>query len=217
MTLGAVWCPTEKAREINTRIREIKARHGYSRAGFEAKWNKVSKGLVDLYLDLVDYFFDDGDLHYRGLVVQDKTLLDHTRFQQDHSTWYFKMYFELLKTILDNQNCYRIYLDIKDTRSSLKVATLHDVLANNLHDYSKDIIEWVQTIQSHEVEIMQLTDLLTGALSYVNRDLRTSEAKVRVAERIIERSRSALTKSTLYQEQKMNIFVWEAQDTGKGL
>ena len=215
MTLGAVWCSTDKARDINTRIREIKANFGYSRPGFEAKWNKVSNGLVELYLGLVDYFFDDDDLHYRGLVVADKTLLDHTLFQQDHATWYFKMYFELLKTILDPQNRYRVYLDIKDTRSSLKVASLHEVLANNLYDFKREIVEWVQTIQSHEVEIMQITDLLTGALSYINRELHTNAAKVRLAKRIIERSKYSLTKSTLYREQKMNIFVWEAQDAGK--
>ncbi len=32
MVLGAVWCPTEKAREIAEQLREIKKRHGMSAA-----------------------------------------------------------------------------------------------------------------------------------------------------------------------------------------
>ena len=31
MTLGLIWCPLNKTREIATRIREIKSRHGLSK------------------------------------------------------------------------------------------------------------------------------------------------------------------------------------------
>ena len=29
MVLGAIWCPLDKTREISTRIREIKQKHGF--------------------------------------------------------------------------------------------------------------------------------------------------------------------------------------------
>jgi hypothetical protein len=41
MVLGAVWCPTEKAREISVSLRDIKKAHSLSPA-FEIKWTKVS-------------------------------------------------------------------------------------------------------------------------------------------------------------------------------
>lgn len=66
-----------------------------------------------LYLKLVDYFFDDDDLHFRSLIVPKKHKLDHAAFQQDHDDWYFKMYFDMIKIILDSKSEYRIYLDIK--------------------------------------------------------------------------------------------------------
>jgi len=211
MVLGAVWCPMEKTREISVRIREIKTSHGLS-PKFESKWTKVSPAKQAFYLDLLDYFFDDDDLHFRALIVPDKTRLQHELYGQTHDTWYYKMYFEMLKVILDPQSCYRIYVDIKDTRSAAKVNKLHDVLCNNIYDFQRHIIERVQTVRSHEVEILQLTDLLIGAVSYVNRGLHTNAAKVAVVEQMRERSGYSLTKTTLLRENKVNLFMWEAAE-----
>ena len=209
MVLGAVWCPEAKARDIAVRIREIKADHGM-KAGFEVKWTKVSPARLRFYLDVMDYFFDDDDLHFRALVVPDKTKLRHETFAQTHDDWYYKMYFDMLKVILHPSARYRIYLDYKDTRGAAKVAKLHEVLCNNMYDFSRDIIERVQLVRSHEVEILQLADLLIGAVSYANRDLATSAAKPRLVERMRQRSRYKLTHTTLFQEGKVNVFRWHA-------
>jgi hypothetical protein len=211
MVLGAVWCPMEKGREIATRLREIKSQHGM-KPGFEIKWTKVSPAKVQLYMDWLDYFFDDDDLHFRGLIVPDKTKLLHTVFRQSHDDWYYKMYFDMLKVILSPVEHYRIYLDIKDSRSAAKVAKLHDVLCNNLYDFSRQIIERIQTVRSHEIEMLQLVDLLIGAVSYVNRGLSTNTAKQAVVERMRERSGYDLTKTTLYLESKVNLFRWQAAE-----
>lgn len=211
MILGAVWCPLEKAREISVRLREIKAKHGM-KPGFETKWTKVSASKQELYLDLVDYFFDDDDLRLRVLVVPDKTKLAHELHQQDHDTWYYKMFFDLLKVLFDPRCRYRIYLDIKDTRSAAKVAKLHEILSNNLYDFKREIIERVQNVHSHEIELLQLADLLIGAISYVNRGLAGNAGKEALVARIQERSGYALTQTTLLREEKTNIFVWHASE-----
>lgn len=211
MVLGAVWCPKEKAREISVHIRELKKSHGLSTT-FEIKWTKVSRGQQAFYLDLLDYFFENADLHFRALVLQDKSKLRHELYEQTHDTWYYKMYFDMLKVILDPDARYRIYVDIKDTRSAAKIDKLHDVLCNNMYDFQRHIIDWVQTVRSHEVEILQLTDLLIGAVSYVNRGLHMNAAKLAVVERIRERSGYSLTKTTLLKENKVNLFMWEATE-----
>ena len=212
MVLGAVWCPQEKSREIAVRLREMKQRHGLDTA-FEAKWTKVSAAKGDFYLDLVDYFFDNADLHFRALVIPDKSKLHHEFFPgQDHNVWYYKMYFDMLKIIFDPINRYRIYIDIKDTCGSLKVKKLHDVLCNNMYDFSREIVERVQLVRSHEVEAMQLTDVLIGAVSYLNRGLSRSAGKCAVVNRIRERSGYSLNKTTLFREEKFNIFIWRARE-----
>jgi len=211
MVLGAVWCPLEKAREISVHVRGVKTRHGLP-PRLEFKWGKVSPAKRDFYLDLLDYFFDNADLHFRALVVQDKSKLQHELYGQTHDSWYYKMYFDMLKAILEPQSCYRIYLDIKDTRSASKVAMLHDVLCNSIYDFGGQVIERVQTVRSHEVEILQLADLLIGAVSYVNRGLHTNAAKVAVVQRMRERSGYSLTKTTLLRENKVNLFMWQATE-----
>jgi hypothetical protein len=44
--------------------------------------------------------------------VPDKSKLAHEAFDQTHDDWYFKMYFDLLKVILERKSSYRIFLDI---------------------------------------------------------------------------------------------------------
>jgi hypothetical protein len=210
MVLGAVWCPLEKTREIAKRIREIKQRHNLSPA-FEVKWIKVSPVKKLFYLDLMDYFFDDDDLHFRALIVPDKSQLRHEDFAQDHDTWYYKMYFDLLKVLFAPHAEYRIFLDIKDTRSAYKVAELHTILCNNMYDFERKIIKSIQTARSHEVEQLQLADLLIGTVGYANRGLETNQGKVALVDRMRSRSGYSLTKTTLLREDKVNLLRWEAK------
>ena len=116
----------------------------------------------------------------------------------------------MLKVILNPEKGHHIYIDIKDTKSREKVHKLEQVLRTDKYDYEKEIIKKVQQIRSHEAELLQLADLLTGAVSYVNRGLSGSKAKNLLIEHIRHRSKYSLTKSTLIKEQKMNIFIWES-------
>lgn len=211
MVLGAIWCPLEIVQEVNAAIRGIKQKHGLS-PSFEIKWIKASPAKQDFYLELVDYFFDNDDLHFRALIIPDKSKLQHDLYGQDHDTWYYKMYFDMLKVILEPYARYRIYLDIKDTRSAGKMAKLHDVLCNNMYDFQRQIIERVQTVRSHEVEPLQLADLLIGAISYVNRGLTTNSTKVAVIEKMRKRSGYSLVQTNLLREDKLNLFVWHATE-----
>lgn len=210
MVMGALWCLKDKTREISNRIREIKQKHGLA-PDFEIKWNKVSPSKLDFYLNLVDYFFDDDDLHFRCIVVPNKKGLDHKRFNQTHDDFYYRMYFDLLKIIFVPGQSYYVYIDIKDTKSQNKVDKLCDVLRNNHYDYQKKLIRRVQQIRSEEVEQLPLVDLLIGSVGYLHRGLKTSEAKLKLISRIQQRSGYSLMQTTLYREDKTNIFIWQPQ------
>lgn len=207
MVLGALWCTKAKRHEAFKRIREIKAQHNL-KSDFEIKWNKVSPSKLSFYSDVIDYFFDDNELHFRALVVPDKSILNHAAFNQNHDIFYYKMYFNLIKVILSPESSYNIYLDIKDTQSQNKVNELQSVLKSSNYDYHDQIIRKIQQVHSHEIELLQITDLLTGAIGYLHRGLESNSAKTTLIKRIQERSKYSLLKSTLYKEDKMNIFVW---------
>ncbi|OUN04320.1 DUF3800 domain-containing protein [Alistipes onderdonkii] len=209
MVLGAIWCPDKKKNEIFQRLREIKIEHGLS-PHFELKWNAVSPGQYAYYLDVINYFFDNADLHFRTLVVPNKSVLDHRKFRQTHDDFYYKMYFDLLKTIFEPGNSYNVYIDIKDTRGNAKAKKLHETLCNSQYDFSHNLIKKVQQVRSHEVELIGLADFFTGAESYIHRELKSSEAKLNLIAKIRERSGYSLLRSTLYKEDKFNIFIWKS-------
>ena len=214
MAIGGIWCRDAKKREIFGRIREIKAEHGIA-ADAEIKWNKVSPAQVDYYLDLINYFFDNSDLHFRVIVIPDKRQLNYEAIGLTNDEFYYKAYFNMLKTILDPEYRYNIYLDIKDTRGQKKVERLRECLCNSHYDFNREMISRIQQVRSHEVELIGLADLLIGALTYVHRKMDGSKAKLALIERIKQRSGYTLLSSTLYRENKFNVFVWRAGDGRK--
>lgn len=216
MVLGAVWCPQSKLKEINQRIRQIKERNGVSPT-MELKWTKISPAKIDLYRDIVNYYFDDDDLHFRAVVIPDKSKLNHEQFHQTHDDWYYKMYFDMLKVIFNPTDNYEVYIDIKDTNSYRKAQKLKDVCCNSLYDFSQRVIKRLQPIRSEEVQIMQLVDILIGAVGYENRnfpaEFEKSAAKQNIIELIKKRSGYTMRKTTLLREEKLNLLAWDARET----
>lgn len=214
MVLGAVWCPQNKIRTINQAIKELKLRYEVQPTA-ELKWTKVAPAKADLYKELIDFFFSCEDLHFRCLVVADKTKLDHKRFHQTHDDWYYKMYFDMIKSIFNPRDSYEIYIDIKDSRSYHKAETLREISSNNIYDFSGKVVKRIQPIRSHEVQIMQIVDVLIGAVAYQNRifptDFMKSKTKMALIDLIKEKTGYQLTKTTLLKEDKFNIFMWEAR------
>ena len=217
MVLGAVWCPKEKMHEINERIKQIKVRNNVPVTA-ELKWTKVAPVKRQVYEDLVQYFFDEKDLHFRGLLIPNKKDLHHEEFNQTHDDWYYKMYFSMLKAMLLPTEKYNIFIDIKDTHSSQKAQKLQEVIRNSIYDFSKNIIKQVKPIRSEEVQIMQITDILIGAFCYKNRKFpkeeKRSQAKNDLIKLIQQRSNYSLEKSTLLREDKFNLFIWKARENG---
>lgn len=213
MALGAIWCPQSKVKEINQRIYEIKERNGVSR-DVELKWTKISPAKIELYSDLVNYFFDDDDLHLRAVLILNKHKLDHKSYNQTHDDWYYKMYFDMLKIIFSPKEQYEVYVDIKDTNSYRKSQKLKEVCSNSIYDFSQRIIKRIQPIRSEEVQIMQIVDVLIGAICYESRKFpegfNRSAAKQEIVRLIKNKSGYTLKKTTLLREEKVNLLVWDA-------
>jgi len=110
--------------------------------------------------------------------------------------------------ILDPDAAYHVYLDIKDTRGGHKVRRLHEVLANSVYDFSRRIVRRIQQVRSHEVQVLQVADILIGAIGYANRGLESSEAKLALVDLVRRRSGYSLTRTTLYREEKVNLLIW---------
>lgn len=213
MVIGALRCPKANAREIAENIRDIKQKHGIRRFA-EIKWKKVSKSKQDFYIDIINYFFDCDKLLFRAVVFpnKDKCKLDHEKYHQTHDDWYYKMFYTMLEPILLHDYQYNIYIDKKQSYSSNKINKLKTCLSSNYN------IAGVQNVLSHQVEQIQLADLLIGAISYLNRDFLEKEnpnvAKVALVRLIQKRSGLSLTRKTEIKEKKINILTWETDYYG---
>ena len=213
MVLGALWSLKAKAVKHNREITNLKAKHKLS-PFFEIKWSKISSGKLDFYHELVNYFFDQRTMGFRAWVIPDKSILVHGNYDQTHDEWYYKMYFYLLRNLISPERKYHIYLDIKDTRSKKKLNKLWDILCNANYDFSREIIEKIQHVRSHDIGLLQLADLFTGAISYHARGLSSSTAKNDIIRLIKQRTGLSLARSTLPGERKFNICIWRPDNTG---
>ena len=207
MVLGTIWCPDDVRRAAARDIRRLKTEYGLSRE-FELKWSKVSPARIDFYLAVIGHFFSDVRLHYRGVTIQDKSRLNHQFYEQTHDDFYYKMWFYCLRPVLDRHFPSRIFLDIKDTKGSIRVEKLRQVLCRDQGDFSETLLQSIQLVRSHEVELLQVADFLSGALSYFHRGLAGSQAKISLIRKIQEHTGFGLGRNTKLGEEKFNLFVW---------
>ena len=208
MILGGIICPKTLRNKIKKDIIDLKTKYNmpiYS----EIKWNKVSQSKLNYYKALIDYFFDESELKFRALIIN-KFQINHNSFNQTHDDWYYKMYYQLLLNLVEPKQENNIYLDIKDTKSSNKVKGLQNYLSFKLMDYDFEIVKKIQSINSQESIIMQIADLLIGAIGYRNRKIynntNSSIAKRELMIHVIEKSGYSLNKSTFLSEKKFNLF-----------
>ncbi|KHJ37138.1 hypothetical protein PBAC_26730 [Pedobacter glucosidilyticus] len=196
--------------EIKNKIKEIKLIH---KSPTEIKWNKLSLSRLPLYKSLVDFFFNTA-IDFRCVLIKNKNRLDHTQYNQgDPNNFYYKTVYLLLNKgtnpIKDHQ--YKVLLDIKDTRGRDRLKKLSEVF-NNKYQGGSPFIH-LQHIHSHESELLQLTDLFIGAITYKSRYANlagnASKVKVELIKYLEQKSGYQLDEGTEPWETKFNIFDFQ--------
>jgi len=211
MGFSALVCNIDKIKEINQNLMEIKSKHNIS-VHQELKWSKISNTNFELYKDVINYFFIDDDLSFRTFIIKNKQSLKFNQKNTKMDFYYKIMYFMIIKYINPNFK-YNIYLDIKDTNSSKRINNLKLYLnkAAKKIDYNvTNTISKIQTVRSYESNLLQLSDILLGAVMYANRFPDANTAKNKIVNFIKQKSGKKLTQQTLLNEQKFNINISDA-------
>lgn len=165
MVLGAIHCSTEKALTLTKHIKWLRHQHQYHT---EIKWTKLLGKQLPFYQALIDLVLDDTEIKFKATVVQHKATLDHDTFNAgSHNTFYYKMFFYTLCDFLQEGREYRIYMDYMDTLGSEKTKTLCEVLQAK-NKYNLNVRAFI--VQSYEAQLIQLCDLIIGAIAYKNRN-----------------------------------------------
>lgn len=203
MIIGYVSTPYHLLKMHNQNIREMKIKHFFSG---EMKWSALSKSQYPFYNELIDYFFSNSSLQFRAIII-DKSKMNHDKFQQTHDDFYDKMYYQLLNKKIHNEHTYNIYIDIKDSYSYLKARSLKSYLER---DYNN--IRNLQVIKSYESELLQLADVLIGAINYRIRGFNKVTSKNNIIEKIERHCGRPLTQRTPKDENKFNLFYIDLKD-----
>jgi len=198
MLISYISCAYNQLKQHKEHIKMLKKQHFFQG---EIKWSNVSKSKYPFYTELIEYFFAT-DLTFRAVIVKKKEI-DETREGFTYDDFYFKMYYQLLYHKLNAENAYNIYLDIKDTRSQGKLRRLSDILENT------HAVRNIQFIKSYESTLMQLTDLIMGAINYHLSKENKVIAKKKIIEKIQSHSKLSLVRSTPKDAEKFNLFFIE--------
>jgi hypothetical protein len=180
MAIGSLWVPRSSKVGITKALRDLFRREGLHA---EVKWSKVSASRLAAYQRIVDFFFEQGDLRFRVIVV-DHASFDPKNFHGgDRELGFYKFYYEMLVKWLEPGNEYLILLDFKQNQSADRYRDLRAVLTRKLKGEAK-ILD-LTVIDSGETPLAQLCDVLTGAIASAwCGDLKSGSAKAQLCSHI---------------------------------
>jgi hypothetical protein len=198
VVIGSLWLESVHRKHLKDRIGELRERH---QVRGEFKWQKVSPIRERFYLDLVELFFGE-PIRFRTIVLAAEEM-DAVHFHNaDSELMFYKFYYQLLHHWILDQNTYRIFIDAKTNRVRGRVRTLEQVLRNA--NLTAEIAN-VQALPSRELDLIQLADVLVGAVSFAFNGGGESRTKRAMIGRIEEHLEHPIA-PTSRAEQKFNIF-----------
>lgn len=196
--IGGIWIEGAERDNYKSKIRALRKQHSVHG---EFKWNRVSPSRVEFYKALVRLFFEES-MRFRCIVLRADELNAVKFHKADNELMFYKFYYQLLHHWIYDFNRYRIFLDLKTNRVDDRLQVLMEVLQNA--NLTSEIIS-VQVLPSHELDLLQLADLLIGAVGYRFHELHTSPSKLAVLAEI-ERYINQTIQPTSRKESKFNVF-----------
>ncbi|MGB4438437.1 MAG: DUF3800 domain-containing protein [Sedimentibacter sp.] len=200
--IGGIMMPTENRETIKEDIKSLKRK--YEVYG-ELKWGNVSENKIDFYLELIDLFFNhEREINFRTVIIDAVEIDNDTFNESDHELGYYKFYYQLLYHWINRKDTYFIFTDYKTNKDKSRLKLLKDVLNRACNSPCAEII---QAINSKESLILQLQNVLMGAVGYKYNygTAGKSSAKQAVVNRIEEHLGHEIL-PTVKSYKKFNIF-----------
>ncbi len=196
--IGGISIPKDERERIKKLLKVIKEKYGLRG---EMKWNKISPSSVQMYEELIDLVFNEKSIRYRAICI-DSSSVDNNYFNEGSGELgFYKFYYQMLYHWLEEEQTYNIFVDHKINRNPHRV----NILGQCLKAKSRAEIKNCQAISSKESLLIQLADVLTGAVAAAFNKETKSNAKVAIKERI-ECAIGHQIFHTPLKEQKFNIF-----------
>lgn len=143
----------------------------------ELKWVKVSRSKLEHYKAAVDMFFRHAlkhRMHFKVVVFNTREIDYRTYHKGNHDLGFYKFYYQFL---LHKFGCYAtsddhklwVYIDQRSGCTDVKLGTLRNVLASGIkrkYGRAADVVRKVEARDSKTCNIMQIADVLMGAVGF---------------------------------------------------
>ena len=201
--IGGIWIPVEQRPQLKETIRNLQ--NIYETRG-ELKWNRVCPSRQQLYESIIDTFFESA-ARFRCVAI-DCRKVDLVKYDDsDAELGFYKFYYQLLHHWVNDFNEYSVFVDYKINRVPSRLRTLHEVLTNA--NLSARVVR-VQALNSSDSPLIQLVDVLTGAVGHKFHRHAGSTSKAAIIKRI-ERHLKRPINPTGPFELKFNVFQMNLQ------
>lgn len=197
---GAIHCSRSRADILDKAIENLRVQTGLTG---ELKWNKVSEKYLDAYVEFADIFLKD---QYTTFVLSSISKGLHWRkLASNNNSRFLHAYFHFLERVMWVSARYAVFLDDTPTKR-YKLKTFHYTL--NLPDiiYGRQKkVHTFKVVKSHESNLIQLVDVVLGAL------ISKAEAphKVLLANHVQQKIQA----NTKYGRPKLFTYEWIAPET----
>lgn len=220
--IGLIICAESVSKRFEPWLEEIVTKHGGSS---ELKWTKIKKHNLPLYKEYATAFFKARNknlAHYYCIVI-DNSKMDHKLYNEgDKEIGFNKMIFQILyKMVRDFRHRPRFYawLDHRTTKHAPeRLRAMLNAKASKDLRITHQPYRVCQFRVSHESRMIQLVDLITGAICYkVNRKQNAPDAaayKIEIANHIESEAKVlSLGSPTRYPSDGFD--VWHIDLTAK--
>lgn len=205
IVIGGILIPRTQRTKLKSEIRLLRKKH---RTFGEIRWKNVAPSRSQFYKELAELFLNS-QMRFRCIILDKRELNLVKYYGSDEELGFYKFYYQLLHHWLDEFKKYSIFVDLRSSRTPVRLKELHKVLSNaNLFS---EIVQ-VQALPSEESVFIQLADLLVGAVGYAVHDRQESEVKLGLIRMLENRlGRKNLYEPTLLSEKKFNVFKVQLQ------
>jgi hypothetical protein len=163
--VGAMTVSENMKQQIVNDIRNLKVKHCIPKYS-EIKWTKISGNNADFYVELIQYFKSSKEMQFKAVLQSDKEKV--FKKIEEHGYREGVLYLILIGTsIIKHMRVdrkYKVFIDYKDSHGGERIETL---MRSFKKEPFKSMIHSINQIDSTESEIMQLTDVLIGAIRYI--------------------------------------------------
>lgn len=217
MVFGGVVINAELEGQIRSHLARVREQH---KTFGEVKWVKISRSKLDFYSDFVNSLHKfSSDMHYKALVVDTAKIDYGTYHDGDREKAFYKFYWQLLyhKVCRPYMKSARevFYVSLDEKKSPYSLDELRTYLNRALwkHHWSSPV-KSLSHVKSHQSDILQLVDVITGAVAaHANgRDKAegASPARIAIGNLICGIAKlDRLCKQTPFLARKFEVWRWE--------